>query len=115
MLAAELLEAGETLVEDVQRGAVAEADAFVVAEGDAGDGGDLVAGEELVAEIQRFQTHFARVDKEIERSLWLDDPDVIDRLETGEHELALDVILAAEVFDEALVTLQGGEGSVLRE
>ena len=41
MLAAELLEAGEAFVEDVERGAVAEADAFVVAEGDAGNGGML--------------------------------------------------------------------------
>jgi hypothetical protein len=45
MLAAELFEARETLVEDVQRGAITEADALIVAEGDAWDGGDLVARE----------------------------------------------------------------------
>ena len=39
MLPAELFEAGEAFVEDVEGGAVAEADALVVAEGDAGDGG----------------------------------------------------------------------------
>ena len=115
MLAAELLEAGESLVEDVQRGAVAEADALVVAEGDAWDGGDLVAGKQLVTKIQRFQTHLAGVDEEVERAEWLDDADVIDRLETGEHELALDVILATQVFDEALIALEGSESTILRK
>ncbi len=41
MLAAELLEAGEAFVQDVERGAVAEADAFVIAERNAGDGGEV--------------------------------------------------------------------------
>ena len=41
MLAAELLEAGEAFVEDVERSAVAQADVFVVAEGDTENGGML--------------------------------------------------------------------------
>ena len=45
MLAAELFEAGETFVKDVEGGAVAEADTLVVAECDAGDSGDLVTGK----------------------------------------------------------------------
>ena len=100
MLAAELLEAGEAFVEDVERGAVAQADAFVATEGDAGDGGDLVAGEQFVAKIHRLQSHGTGVNEEVKRALWLDDPDVVDGLEAGKHELPLDVILAAEVFDE---------------
>lgn len=43
MLAAELLEASEALVEDVQRRAVAQADAFVVAKGYSWNRCDLVA------------------------------------------------------------------------
>ena len=87
MLAAELLEARQSFVEDVKRGAIAEADAFVVAEGDAGNGGDLVAGEKLVAEVHRLETHFAGVHEEVKRSLWLDDADVRDRFEASKHEL----------------------------
>ena len=100
MFATELLEAGQPFVEDIQRGAVAEADALVVTEGDAGHGSHFVAGEKLVAEIHRFQAHFTGVHEEVKRAHGLDDADVVDRLETGEHELALDVVFSTEVFDE---------------
>jgi len=79
MLPAELFEAREAFVEDVEGGAVAEADALVVAEGDAGDGGDLVAGEELVTEVHGLDAHLAGVNEEVEGSLRLDDADVVDR------------------------------------
>lgn len=43
MLAAELLKAAESFIEDVERGAVADADALIISEGNAWDGGHLVA------------------------------------------------------------------------
>ena len=48
----ELLQAVQTFLQHVQRGAVGDADGVVVAEGDAGDSGHLVAGEELLAELE---------------------------------------------------------------
>ena len=65
MLPAELFEACEAFVEDIEGGAVAEADALVVAEGDAGDGGDLVAGEQLVAEVHGLEAHLAGVNEKV--------------------------------------------------
>lgn len=51
MLAAELLEASEAFVENVECGAVAETDAVVATESDARNGGHLVAREQFIAEI----------------------------------------------------------------
>ena len=104
MLAAKLLEAGQSFIEDIQRGAVAEADAVVVAEGDTGDGGDLVAREQFVAEVDRLQAGVAGVNEEIERAFRFNHADVRDSLETREHELAFHVVFATEVFDERLVS-----------
>ena len=115
MLAAELLEACQALVEDVQRGAIAQADALVVAEGDAWNSGDLVAGEEFVAEIHRLKAGISRVNKEVEGAQWLHDADVVNGLEASQHELPLDIVFATEVFDEGLVPFQGSEGAVLGE
>ena len=113
MLAAELLEASESFVEDVQRRAVAEADAFIVAEGDARNRRHLVAGQQLVAEVHRLQTGVTRVNEEVKCAFRLHHADVVDRLEAGKHELALHIVLSTEVFDERLIPLQRCECTVL--
>src|SRR6218665_2984987 len=115
MLAAELLEAGQSFVEDVQSRAIADADAFVVTERDARDRRHLVAGKQLVAEVHRLQASVAGVDEEVERTLWLEDPDVRDRLQTAEDELAANVVFTTQVFDEALVAFQCRNRAVLGE
>ena len=113
MLAAELLEAGQALVEDVQRGAVAQADAFIISEGDTRHRSHLVAGEQLVAQIEGLEAHAAGVNEEVKRTLRLHHPDVRNRLEAGIDELAADIVFTAQVFDERLVPLQCGEPAVL--
>ena len=52
MRLAEFFKAVQSFLQNVQRGAVADADGLVIAEGDAGDGRDLVAFQKLVAQIQ---------------------------------------------------------------
>ena len=52
MRLAEFLEAVQRFLQNVQRSAVADTDALVIAEGDAGNGGHLVAFQKLVAQVQ---------------------------------------------------------------
>ena len=49
MLAAELLEASQSFIQDIERRAVAQADAFIISEGDTRHRRHLVAGQQLVA------------------------------------------------------------------
>ena len=83
MRLAEFFKAVQRFLQDVQRGAVADTNALVIAEGDAGNGGHLVAFQELVAQVQGGEAQLAGVHKEVEGALGFHDADVRDGAEAG--------------------------------
>ena len=92
-----------------------QADGLVIAEGDAGDGRDLVAFQKLVAQIQGGESQPACVHKEVESALRLHNTDIRDGAEAGVNVLAAHVIFVAHVADEALVSRKGLNASILGE
>ena len=75
---AEFLKACQSLVKDVQCGAVAYPDTVVVTECDTRHGCYAVAVQQLVAEVDGCESELLGIDEEVECALWLGYLDVGD-------------------------------------
>ena len=115
MLAAELLKATQALVENIQGGAITETDTFIVTESDAWNCGNLIAGEELITKVERFEAHLTRVNEEIESAFWLNHTDVRNLFKAAKDKLTLHIIFTTEIFNETLISLESGQCTVLRK
>ena len=115
MLLAEVFEAVKTFLEHIERSAVGNADGVVVAEGNAGHGGHLVAVEQFFAQLQRAHAQLGGVDEEVEGTLGLHYFNLGHGGKTAVYVLAAEVVLLAKIRDEALVTGESLDGTVLAE
>lgn len=104
----ELFKSAEPLVENVECGAVADADAVIVAKCDARHCCYTVTCEQLVTEIDGCQAKVSGVYQTIKRTLGLDYFDVVDRAEATVHKLATHIILGIQILDEACAIGKGG-------
>lgn len=97
MRAAELLEACDTLIEDIKRGAVAEAKSHVVTEGNPWHSRNLVTSQKLVAKVSGLQPDIGAVHKEVKCSARLNNAHVWNRFQAAEHELTADIIFTTKI------------------
>ena len=86
---------------------------MVVTESDAGDGRNLVALQKLVAELNGAHAELGEVQEEVESTLRLDDLDLGHLGKAVVDVVTAEVVLLPQVIDEALVTGEGLDGTIL--